>query len=116
VLFFLPGQNPDIVAERDGLRRATVPALIGFLGRGSGSADGSSTIDLLENHNVLDREGAGRGLLAVESDRRGGSCGISLRLEVSVSFLRVNHMPELRPWIFIVSFWFISIDPGHYFL
>jgi len=90
VLFILFGQNPETDAERVGLLRgAGLALLVGT------SSSGSSTMGALVIRIVPDRDGAGRVLS--DFDPAGGSCGISIVLEASMSFLRANHMPEGRP-------------------
>jgi hypothetical protein len=89
VLFILFGQNPETDAERVGLLRG---AGLAFL---VGTSSGSSTMGAWVIRIVPDRDGAGRVLS--DFDLAGGSCGISIVLEASVSFFRVNHMPEGRP-------------------
>lgn len=109
VLLLLFGQNPETDAERVGLLRGVVLAVLCFLIGISGSSSGSSTMDALVIRIVFDRDGEGR--VICDFDPAGGSCGISVVLEESVSFLRVNHMPEARPWTLIVSFLSASIVP-----
>lgn len=74
-------------------------------------SSGSSTIGFCVIHDEFDRVGARD--LDVDSATGGSTDSVELLLLLCaiVSFLRMNHSPELLPWTLIVSFLSESMSP-----